>query len=210
MDKLSILDPNKVYSFSDYFKLDSDSEEILDYFGYGLEIKRLSLPKDQINSTQVSSLIERIDSLLPHVSLNNEMARREFLIAPILMDLIRFVSLKIKVNYWIEVNDRLRGALDYYLKADSNLLVIKAQDENLQRGLNQLAVELIALGEWADWNSDSGPECLYGAVSIGNIWQFSRCDRPNKVITQDLNLYRVPTDLEELLNILVAILKGLT
>lgn len=75
-------------------------------------------------------------------------------------------------------------ALDYYLKADSTLLVIEAKDENLQRRFNQLAVELIALGEWADWSSDSGPEYIYGAVSIGNIWQFSRCDRPNKVITR--------------------------
>lgn len=47
---------------------------------------------------------------------------------------------------------------------------------------------------------------LYGAVSIGTIWQFSRCDRQNQIITQDLNLYRVPNDLPELMGILVGIL----
>lgn len=207
MTKMPILDPNKNYSFSDYFKLDFDSEEILNYFGYSLDINRLSLPKDHIDSMEVLSLIQRIDTFLPHITLNNEMARREFLIAPILMDLVRFVSLKVKVNYWIEVNDQLKGALDYYLKADSTLLVIEAKDENLQRGFNQLAVELIALQEWTDLSPDY--DYIYGAVSIGNVWQFSRCDRKNKVIAQDLNLYRVPTDLEELLNILVGILKGL-
>ncbi len=205
MTKISILQADRKYSFSDYFKLDFDSEEIIECFGYELDIKRLSLPKVDLAASEVLPLIQRIDAFLPHITLNSEMARREFLIAPILMDLIRFVSLKIKVDYWIEVNDQLRGALDYYLKSESALLVIEAKDENLQRGFNQLAVELIALQQWADL----GSPYLYGAVSIGNVWQFSRCDRHHKVITQDLNLYRVPTDLEELVNILVGILKGL-
>jgi len=133
------------------------------------------------------------------------MARREFLIVPILMDLIRFVPIKVKVGYWIEVSNQLRGNLDYYLKSTSTLIVIEAKDENLQRGFTQLAVELIALQEWEDLKFPH----LYGAVSIRNVWQFSRCDREQKVITQDLNLYRVPTDLEDLVNILVGILQGL-
>lgn len=206
MTKINILQPDKKYSFSDYFKLDFDSEEIIEYFGYTLDLKRLNLPKTDLGASEVLPLIQRLDAFLPHITLNSEMARREFLIAPILMDLIRFVSLKIKVDYWIEVNDQLRGALDYYLRSEATLLVIEAKDENLQRGFNQLAVELIALHEWAELSSPY----LYGAVSIGNVWQFSCCDRDRHVITQDLNLYRVPTDLEELVNILVGILKGLS
>lgn len=205
MAKTAILEPNRKYSFSDYFKLDFDSEAILDYFGFGLEIQRMPLPKAQLDSSEILALTQRIDTFLPHITLNSEMARREFLIAPVLMDLIRFISLKVKVDYWIEVSDQLRGALDYYLQSDSNLLVIEAKDENLQRGFTQLAVELIALHHW----TEAPVSYLYGAVSIGNIWQFSRCDRQNQIITQDLNLYRVPADLAELVNILVGILKGL-
>lgn len=205
MTKATILEPNRKYSFSDYFKLDFDSEEILDYFGFGLEIQRLTLPKVQLDPTDVLSLTQRIDTFLPHITLSSEMARREFLIAPVLMDLVRFTSLKVKVSYWIEVSDQLRGALDYYLQSDSNLLIIEAKDENLQRGFTQLAVELIALHQW----TEASTPYLFGAVSIGNVWQFSRCDRRNQVITQDLNLYRVPADLEELVNILVGILKGI-
>lgn len=205
MSRVAILEPDKKYSFSDYFKLDFDSEEIIDCFGYRLDIGRLSLPKSQVESGEILPLKQRIEAFLPHITLNSEMARREFLIAPILMDLIRFVPLKVKVGYWIEVSNQLRGNLDYYLKSASTLIVIEAKDENLQRGFTQLAVELIALQEWEDLKFP----LLYGAVSIGNVWQFSCCDRERKVITQDLNLYRVPMDLEELVNILVGILQGI-
>ena len=47
---------------------------------------------------------------------------------------------------------------------------------------------------------------LYGAVSMGRIWQFAVLDRAHKKVIQDLELYRVPGDLEVLMSILVAIL----
>ena len=65
-----------------------------------------------------------------------------------------------------------------------------------------LAVELIALDQW----TPSQQPLLHGAVSTGVIWQFGTLERQTKQITQNLNLYRVPADLEELLRILVAIL----
>jgi hypothetical protein len=47
---------------------------------------------------------------------------------------------------------------------------------------------------------------LYGAVSTGEVWQFGGLHREHQQIEQDLHLYRVLTDLEDLLRILVAIL----
>ena len=48
----------------------------------------------------------------------------------------------------------------------------------------------------------------YGAITTGNIWQFAHLR--GDLITQDLNLYRVPTDLSDLVSILTGILaKGL-
>jgi hypothetical protein len=54
----------------------------------------------------------------------------------------------------------------------------------------------------------SSSPMLYGAVSIGNVWQFGVLNRQPKQILQDINLYRVPADLEDLLRILIAILKN--
>ena len=67
----------------------------------------------------------------------------------------------------------------------------------------QLAVELIALDQWIE----SEQPILQGAVSTGNIWQFGQFNRQSREVTQDLDLYRVPADLEDLLRILVRILE---
>ncbi|MGB0562759.1 MAG: hypothetical protein ACPGVO_13290 [Spirulinaceae cyanobacterium] len=197
-----ILEPDKKYSFLDYFKLDYDVEEILQHFGYSLSLAKLNLPKADSDRLDISALAHRIETFLPHISLTSEMARREFLIAPLLMDLVSFIPLKVKVGYWVNVSPQLYGAIDYYLQAQNDFLIIEAKDENLQRGFTQLAVELIAMSQWIEGEQ----RYLYGAISIGTVGQFSRCDRHNQTITQDLNLYRVPNDLSELMGILVKIL----
>ena len=68
----------------------------------------------------------------------------------------------------------------------------------------QLAVELIAIDKW----TESETPLLYGVVSTGDIWRFGILDRTKQTITQDLNLFRVPIDLEELLRVLLAILES--
>jgi hypothetical protein len=68
-------------------------------------------------------------------------------------------------------------------------------------GFKQLAVELIALGQWLEQE-----EILYGAVSIGTAWQFGLLDPTRKQMIQDLNLYAVPVNLETVLRILLGIL----
>jgi len=192
-------------NFSDYFKWNYYPEDILEYFGYGFTSKELVLPQSQQQLEGLSSLEQRLRRSLPYITIDNEMARREFLIAPVLMDLIDYTEAKLKVSYPLEVEPQLKGSLDYFLQAGNQLLVIEAKDENLERGFKQLAVELIAVDRTL---AEEGENPLYGAVSIGKIWQFSVLSRLEKQITQDLNLYRVPADLEELMRILVAILTG--
>ena len=78
-------------------------------------------------------------------------------------------------------------------------MVIEAKNEDLERGFLQLAIELIALDQWIESNQAT----LKGAVSTGNIWQFGQFDRQSRLVTQDLDLYRVPADLDNLLRILI-------
>jgi hypothetical protein len=61
--------------------------------------------------------------------------------------------------------------------------------------ITQLAAELIALDSW----TDSTAPILYRAVTTGDVWQLGSFDRITRVITQDLELYRVPTDLATLI-----------
>jgi hypothetical protein len=188
--------------FTDYFRLNLDMDEVANYFGYTYVRQLLTLPRASVALPWLNDLRERLESGLPYISLTSEMARREFLIAPVIFDLARFAHVKVKVEFPIEVNSQLRGTLDYYLQAQQNFLVIEAKNADLQRGFIQLAAELIAL----DLLVEATLPTLYGAISIGDVWQFGMIERTSKRIIQDIQLYRVPTDLQDLIQILLAIL----
>lgn len=205
MVKIQIIDPNQSYTFTDYFKLNYEPDEIIEYFGYNLQSQSLTLPTTQQNLERLTDLKNRIEESLPYISLTSETARKEFLIAPVIMELIHYTHAKVRVEYGLNINNQLKGVVDYYIKADNQLLVIEAKNADLERGIVQLAVELIAFDNW----SPIDHPILYGAVSIGNIWQFVILHRESKEITQYLNLYRVPNDLETLMKILVALMKDL-
>lgn len=139
---------------------------------------------------------------LPFISLNSEAAKREFYIAPVLLELLDYVEFSIDLEYSIEVDDRLHGTLDYLLRSTQNLIVVEAKNADLERGFNQLAVELIAVSQTLDRTSSY----IYGAVTVGDIWRFGVLNREEPSIAKDINAYTVPTDLEDLFAILVAIL----
>lgn len=191
------------YTFSDYFNMGIETDDVVAYFGYSFQMQNVDLPKTSRSLERVNALITRLEEGLPFVSLNNETARREFLIAPVLWDLVYYTHAKIKVEYPIMVSEQLKGTLDYYIQSQNNLLVIEAKKEDLTRGFTQLTVEMIALDQWGKTEAP----ILFGAVSMGHIWQFGVLDRASKTLTQDLNLFRVPADLEDLMQILVGILE---
>lgn len=203
MTKQPLIFADQSYTFADYFKLNGEPDEIFSYFGYNFECKKLNLPKSQKKLENLPALKSRLENSFPYVSLTSEMAKREFLIAPILMELIYYTRVKIKVEYALTVNDQLKGNIDYYLQADNQLLIIEAKNADLEKGFIQLGTELIAFDIWSPTDSP----LLYGAVSVGNIWQLAILQREEKKLVQDINLYRVPADLEELFRILVAIIR---
>jgi hypothetical protein len=203
MPRSAIINPDQSYTFSDYFKLNFAPQDILAYFNVSLERRSLNLPRYSGTLDRLTDLKARIEESLPRLSLTSEMARREFLIAPVLTDLLHYTQAKLDVEYPVAVNNQLKGSLDYLLQNDQTFLVIEAKNEDLERGFVQLAIELIALDQWID----SDQPVLQGAISTGNIWQFGQFDRRSRQVTQDLDLYRVPADLEPLLQILIKILE---
>ena len=61
---------------------------------------------------------------------------------------------------------------------------------------------MVALDMYASAESS----CLYGAVSVGDVWRFGVLDRAGKTITQDVSQFVVPDSMDDLLAILVGIL----
>jgi hypothetical protein len=203
MARTAIIQPDQSYTFSDYFKLNFAPQDILAYFNVALQRRSLRLPQYPGKLDRLLELKARIEESLPRLSLTSEMARREFLIAPVLTDVLHYTQATLDIEYPVSVSNQLKGSLDYLLQNDQTFLVIEAKNEDLERGFLQLAIELIALDQWID----SDQAILQGAISTGNIWQFGQFDRQARMITQDLDLYRVPADLDDLLRILIKTLE---
>jgi len=193
------------YTFSDYFELNYPAEELLAEFGYSLSVEVLKLPMNTtIDKTVVKDLKNLYYQIVPKITLNSEMAKREFLIAPLLLQVLCHTQAKLNVEYPLEINDKLGGSLDYLLRAHQQLIIIEAKKGDLDKGFNQLAIELIALDQYEE---EHPTELLYGVITIGEVWRFSILQRPLKRIVRDLHSYRIPEDTELLFSTLVGILQ---
>ncbi|OUL28151.1 hypothetical protein [Nostoc sp. 106C] len=202
MSRPRIIQPRQSYTFSKYFELPFSPEDILAELGCKYERERLQLPIAEFTPNRIEELQRVIERNLRRVKLLSEDARKQAIIAPILLEVCEIAQTQLNIEYSINVSDQFKGSLDYYIDKGKGLLVIKVKQADLSRGFTQLAVELIALDQWI--NSDT--PILYGAVTTGEDWRFVTYQRQEKQITEDFKLYRVPEELPELIKILVGIL----
>ncbi len=202
MSRLAILDREQTYTFSKYFELNADPEEIFAELGVRLESQSLELPKIVQLPDFLTMLDARIRRGLQLIDLTTEVARREILISPILFEVCNLTNQKIKIEYAINVSNWLRGNLDYLIPSEHQLLVIEAKQADLSRGFVQLGAELIALDQW----TNSSMPIVYGAVTTGDVWKFGYLDRTNKILYRDINVYSVPENLPLLVSILLGII----
>ncbi|QSJ18021.1 hypothetical protein JYQ62_04000 [Nostoc sp. UHCC 0702] len=204
MNRPRIIQPGQSYTFSKYFELPFSPEDILIELGRTYERENLQLPKVEFVPETIEQLQQVIERNLRRVKLLSEDARKQAIIAPILLEVCEIAQTQLNIEYPINVSEQLKGSLDYYIDKGKTLLVIEAKQADLSRGFIQLAVELIALDQWI--NSDN--PILYGAVTTGEDWRFATYKRQEKQITEDFKLYRVPEELTELMKILVGILSN--
>ena len=199
---MSILKQNTSYSFSDYFELSHPTRDIVAEFGYGYELTKLPLPQGAFTGT-LTRLSDMFYKKLPHISLTSEAAKREMLIAPVILELLDYADLDVAIEYPVYVNERLKGSVDYFIRSTQDFLIVEAKKSDLERGFNQLAVELIAMEQYREEQS----ERIYGAVTVGDIWRFGMLDRDRKMIVKDIDSFRVPLDLDKLFQVLLGILQ---
>lgn len=198
-----ILLPDKSYSFRSYFKMRWSIVDILQELGIGFGKARIQVPGAvAIDSDRLEALRQRVQATAARVNLASEAARREALIFPVLFEVAELTGAQMEIEYSVEVSRYLYGELDYLLRTSQNAVVVEAKNADLVHGFTQLAVELVALDGWVETDAPM----LYGAVTTGDIWQLGSFDRAKRLITQDVELYRVPTDLASLMGAIVAML----
>ena len=141
---------------------------------------------------------------LPHISLTSETAKREVMIAPILLELLDEIDIKIDIEYPIYVNEHLKGNLNCRLRSSEDFLVVEAKKSDMEKEFTQLAVELIAMDHYIQ----SSSTVLFGAITVGDMWRFGKLERTTKHITKDIDTFRVPLDINDLFQVLVGVLSS--
>ncbi|MGI0479394.1 hypothetical protein ACN4EE_01245 [Geminocystis sp. CENA526] len=197
---MTIIQKDQSYTFSKIFELKAETDEFVAEFGFSFQRKKLDLSQYKGELDRLQELKDRIEEILPYVSLSSELSRREILISRVMTELVHYTNAQLRIEYSLKVSEQLQGSLDYLIYSKNNFIVIEAKNEDLVNGFTQLTAELIALDKWEKTGEQ---KILLGAVTTGNIWQFGCLNRSHKIIEQDLNLYVVPDNLEPLMRILI-------
>ncbi len=199
-----IFKAGKKYTFSDYFEMRNPTEEIVAELGYSFITQNLTLPRSEdIDTKLIEDLRSAYYAIIPKISINSETSKRELMIAPVLHGVIRTIDAKLKVEYAIEVDDKLSGLIDYFFYSKQEFIVIEAKKGDLEQGFNQLAAEMIAVDKHEE---NTSPSVIYGAISIGEVWRFALLEREIKRLVKDIHTFRFPEDLPDIFAILTGIL----
>src|SRR4051794_37838657 len=102
-----------VLTFADYFRLNATVDDVLAYFGYTFETRVCQLPSTKRDLPRLQELRDRIVESAPQIVLTSEIARREFLIAPLLADVVRWTGTRLHPEFPLKINSQLQGSLDY-------------------------------------------------------------------------------------------------
>lgn len=112
MPRTKILQEGQSYTFRSYFEMPYEIDEMLAEFGYSYVSQRLGLPESSQSSDRLKYLQQQIEDVLPLIRLSSETARRESLVAPVLLEIARFCQCQIRIEYPLTVNNWLKGTLD--------------------------------------------------------------------------------------------------
>jgi hypothetical protein len=147
------------------------------------------------------------------VSINTEKARSEMIIAPILLELRRYLNYQISlfsgVDFNVDNERGLNGICDFIISHSAEQLfvrapvitLVEAKNENLKAGFGQCVAEMLAAQLF---NEREGNEIttIYGVVTIGTIWRFLKLE--GQVVHIDLTEYYIK-DVNKVLGILVSL-----
>lgn len=148
-------------------------------------------------------------------AINTEKARSEYLIAPILSEIVTLnshASLFSGKSFTADPSMGLNGFVDFLLTANPDKLVIKApivtiieaKNENINDGLAQCIATMYAAFLVNRRDSKIGAKTVYGSVTTGQVWRFLALT-PNLEVLIDLK-DRYLTPINELLGLLNALI----
>ncbi|MFN7617410.1 MAG: hypothetical protein ACK5RM_14835, partial [Pseudanabaena sp.] len=185
---------------------DVEVQDLVKEFGYSFERKWLNLPQYTGELDRSPQTQERIEEILPYVSLTSDRAKREILVSPIIRDLIHYTKAKVRIEYPIQVTEKSQQILDYFIKSNQCTVITFAKGADTDFGMTELIASLIALDRWLE---DPPQTNIIGAVTTGRTWEFARLNRQSKHIEQGLEMYDFFKNFDALMRILVQVVTGI-
>lgn len=174
--------------------------EVIDSFG--LVIHESSGLFANIQEQECSDLLSTIlsENVDLAVAISSEKARSEMIISPILLEIRRKFNYEISffsgVDFTVDSQRGLNGFCDFILSLSSEQLLVRSpvivlvesKNENLRSGLAQCIAEMVA-AQLFNERSGNQIKAIYGAVTIGTIWQFLKLE--GNVVSIDLSEYYI-------------------
>ncbi|MEH1970410.1 hypothetical protein [Nostoc sp.] len=184
--------------------------EVLDSFG--LVIHESSGLFANVQEQDCSELLSTIlkENVDLAVAISSEKARSEMIISPILLEIRRKFNYEISlfsgVDFTVDSQRGLNGFCDFILSLSSEQLLVRSpvivlvesKNENLRSGLAQCIAEMIA-AQLFNERGGNKIKAIYGAVTIGTIWQFLKLE--SNIVSIDLSEYYIK-DIKKILGIL--------
>lgn len=122
------------------------------------------------------------------------------LIGPLMGELAFLCMGRLQIEKLLKVTEQLQGTLDYLLSSQAGVIVVEANRQDLAYGMTQLAAEMIALDKWDELPEQS---VILGGVSIGEAWQFATLNRQTKLFHQNIAIYAIPDDRQDVIGVLL-------
>lgn len=149
-------------------------------------------------------------------AINTEKARSELIIAPILLEVRRYLHYQISLFSGIDFNvapeKGLVGFCDFILSKSTEQLfivspvtcLVEAKNENIKAGLGQCVAEMLA-AQLFNQSVGIEPQKIFGCVTTGEIWRFLQLEEKN--VSIDLSNYYIK-EVEKILGILISSLNS--
>ncbi|MBN4006281.1 hypothetical protein [Nostoc sp. LPT] len=184
--------------------------EVIDSFG--LVIHESSGLFANVQEQECSDLLSIIlkENVDLAVAISSEKARSEMIISPILLEIRRKFNYKISlfsgVDFTVDSQRGLNGFCDFIFSLSSEQLLVRSpvivlvesKNENLRSGLAQCIAEMVA-AQLFNERGGNQIKAIYGAVTIGTIWQFLKLE--GNLVSIDLSEYYIK-DIKKVLGIL--------
>ncbi|MBC1223998.1 hypothetical protein GNF10_01360 [Nostoc sp. UCD121] len=184
--------------------------EVIDSFG--LVIHESSGLFANVQEQECSDLLSTIlkENVDLAVAISSGKARSEMIISPILLEIRRKFNYEISffsgVDFTVDSQRGLNGFCDFILSLSSEqlfvrspvIVLVESKNENLRYGLAQCIAEMVA-AQLFNERGGNQIKAIYGAVTIGTIWQFVKLE--SNVVSIDLSEYYIK-DIKKILGIL--------